>query len=148
MDASLHSRLPKRSMNTRLALLICQERCWRLCPSFLCSNPRHSSFSRRKRIKKGSLMRPCRDSTRVCLPPRQPNQSGRRSRESVLEKSRIATREFSVRFSNSSFPPLVSRQQHCPDLIHTCLQISRSLVLMVYSLHLCQASPAPLCATL
>jgi hypothetical protein len=77
-------------------------------------------------------MKRCRGLTRVSLLQKQQNQNGRKSREIVLERDRIATSVFNARCSNLNFLQLVSRQLHYLDLTLTCPRIFVSILLSLF----------------
>jgi hypothetical protein len=78
--------------------------------------------------RKESLKKQCRDLTLDFLPQKQPNQNGKRSKESVTERNRIAKRESKERCSSSSFQQQVLRLPLFLDLTLTCQQISVSFL--------------------
>jgi len=110
-------------MIIKLAPLIFPARCLLQCQSFQCSNLKLLNYSKKRMRKSVLLMRQCRDSIRDYRPQRLQSQSGRRLRETVSDRLRIAMSAYSARCSNLNFPRLVSRLQLFQDQTPTCLRI-------------------------
>ena len=147
MDVSQLLRLPKRSMNIRLEQLTYHAKCLRQFLSFLCSNLRLSSCSKKKMIKRESLKKLCTDLTKAYHQLRLQKVNGRRLKGSAQEIKLTAMKEFKGRCSSLNCQQLESRLPRYQDLTLICQQISRSLVLMVCSLLSCRANQAQQCAT-
>ena len=140
-----HSRLPRRLMSTRLALLIFPARCSPLYPSYPCSNPRLSSYSKRRRRRTPFWRRVFRTWTKECHQQRTPKWSGNACSATQCADVKRVKSVANVKHLRLNLPLQVSRRQPCPVLTVICLPTSRSQDHTVSLPHTSRASLARRC---